>query len=222
MPEETMKTDAQLQMDVSEQLMWEPAVHASQIGVAVKNGVVRLTGQVSSLAEKWYAGCAAQRVVGVCALAVELTTKPLSFGERSDANIARSAEDLLQCSVGLPRDAIRVAVESGLLTLSGEVAWQYQKNAAVDAVRFLLGVTEVSDQIAVKPPVSVGAVTAQIEAALRRGAAADAIDLEVEVDGADATFNGTVHSWPEQDAATDSAWGAAGVRKVLDKMTLAY
>jgi osmotically-inducible protein OsmY len=217
-----MKTDSQLQQDVMAELKWEPAVHAAQIGVEVKDGVVTLAGEVSSYAEKWNAERAAQRVHGVNALAVELEVKLSEFGRRTDADIAQSAKNILSWTSSVPADAIQVLVEGGWLTLSGNVEWQYQRQDAADAVRYLSGVTGVSNQIAIKPSLSAIVVKSDIEAALKRRATADAKTIAVEVIGGDVTLTGTVHTWAERDLATRSAWGSAGVRSVVDKMNLVY
>ena len=215
-----MKTDAQLQQDVMAELKWEPAVHAEQIGVEVKDGVVTLAGEVSSYTEKWNAERAAQRVAGVKALAVEMKVKLSELGRRTDADIAESAKNILSWMSAVPADAVQVMVEGGWLTLSGDVAWQYQRQDAADSVRHLLGVIGVSNQIAIKPPLSAKVVKADIEAALQRRAAADAKTISVDVMGGDVTLTGSVHSWAERDLATRSAWGSAGVRHVVDKMSL--
>ncbi len=215
-----MKTDTQLQQDVIAELKWEPAVHASQIGVEVKDGVVTLAGEVSSYAEKWHAERAAQRVHGVQALAVDMTVKLSQLGMRTDADIAQSAKNILGWTAAVPAHAVKVLVEGGWLTLSGDVQWQYQRQDAADSVRHLPGVTGVSNQIAIKPALSATIVKADIEAALKRRAAADATTITVSVNGNDVTLTGSVHSWAERDLATRSAWGSAGVRDVVDNMTL--
>ena len=217
-----MKTDKQLQTDVIAELSWEPSVHAAEIGVEVKDGVVTLAGHVGSYAEKWNAERAAQRVSGVKALAVEMDVNLSALGKRSDADIARSAENVLSWAASVPDGAIKVMVEGGWITLSGAVDWQYQKQAASDAVRFLIGVQGVSDQIAIKPTVIMKAVKADIEAALNRRATRESKKISVKVDGADVTLTGTVHSYAERELATNSAWGTPGVRNVVDEMTLAY
>jgi len=218
----TMKTDAQLQQDVMAELKWEPAVHAAQIGVAAKDGVVTLEGEVSSYTEKWNVEAAAQRVHGVMALAVELKVKLSALGERTDADIAESAQHALSWTTSLPKDAVKVLVENGWLTLSGDVEWQYQRQAAADGVRHLPGIIGVSNQIGIKPPLSVTVVKADIEAALKRRAAADAKTITVAVNGTDVTLTGIVHSWAERELATRSAWGSAGVSHVIDNMSLVY
>ncbi len=217
-----MKTDSQLQRDVSEELTWAPQVTASQIGVQVKDGVVTLSGEVSSYAEKWNAEQAAQRVRGVDALAVDLKVKLSELGGRTDADIARSAENVLSWSTTVPGDSVKVMVENGFITLTGDVDWQFQRLAAASSVRFLLGVTGVSNQIAIKPTLEVGAVKADIETALKRSAVADARKIHVAVAGADVTLTGKVQSWAERETATMSAWSTPGVRSVVDKMTLEY
>lgn len=215
-----MKTDTQLQQDVMAELKWEPAVHATQIGVEVKNGIVTLAGEVGTYTEKWKAEQAAQKVNGVKALAVEIKVKLSEFGKRSDADIAESASNILGWTSSLPANAIKVLVEGGWLTLTGDVEWQYQRQDAADSVRYLAGVTGVSNQIAIKPALSATVIKSDIEAALKRRADADAKAILVEVKGSDVTLTGTVHSWAERDLATRSAWGSAGVRNVLDKMNL--
>lgn len=215
-----MKTDTQLQQDVMAELRWEPAVQAEHIGVEVKDGVVTLAGEVRSYTEKWIAERAAQRVSGVNALAIALKVKLARPGERTDADIARAVETGLAWSTSVPAGAIKAMVESGWVTLTGNVDWRYQKQAAADSVRYLLGVTGLSDQIAIKPQVSMGAVKGDIEAALKRSAAEDARRISVEVRGAEVVLTGTVHSWTERETATTSAWATPGVLNVIDKMTL--
>ena len=217
-----MKTDIELQRDVIAELKWEPSVNAAEIGVEVKNGIVTLAGHVSTYAEKWDAELAAQRVSGVNALAVEMDVKLAGSSRRTDADIAGSARNVLQWSSSVPKDNVKIMVESGWVTLSGEVDWEYQRQAAASAVRYLTGVTGVSDQIVIKPKISLSAVKSEIEAALKRRAKADAQKISVEVKGGDVTLTGTVHSWSERELATHSAWGTPGVRNVVDKMTVGY
>jgi osmotically-inducible protein OsmY len=217
-----MKTDMQLQQDVTAELEWEPAVHSSQIGVEVKDGVVTLAGEVSSYVEKWKAEQAAQRVSGVKALAIDMTVKLSQLGERTDADIAGSARNALSWTKSLPADGVQVMVEDGWITLSGTVTWNYQRLDAHESVRLLPGVKGVSNQMMVKPAASAFVVKSDIEAAIKRRAAADAGDIDVSVTGGDVTLSGEVHSWSERQLATHSAWSSPGVVKVVDRMTLAY
>jgi osmotically-inducible protein OsmY len=216
-----MKTDSQLQQDVSAELAWEPSVHAARIGVEVKDGIVTLAGEVATFAEKWSAERAALRVAGVHAMATALTVHLTSLSRRSDADIAASVENLLEWTAMLPAGAIKVMVEGGLVTLSGQVDWPYQSQTATDSVRHLMGVTGVSDQIAVKPSVSSTLIKSDIEAALKRTAATDAQKIMVSVNGGDVTLSGTVRDGSERETANYAAWGTLGVRQVVDRMTLA-
>ena len=218
----TMKTDSQIQQDVLAELKWQPSVHAAGIGVEVKDGVVTLAGHVASYAEKFDAERAAQRVSGVKALAVEMDVKLAGTSKRTDGEIAAAAESALEWTTFLPSNKVKVMVEKGWVTLSGEVDWEYQREAAMAAVRYLIGVTAVSGQIVIKPKVSVSAVKADIEAALKRRAHTDAQAISVSVKGTDVTLTGKVHSWSERELATNSAWGTPGVYNVIDDIELIY
>jgi osmotically-inducible protein OsmY len=204
------------------ELKWEPSVHAAGIGVEVKDGVVTLAGHVSSYAEKFEAERAAQRVPRVKALAVEMDVKLAGSSKRTDGEIAAAAESALQWTTLLPKNKVKVMVEKGWVTLTGEVDWEYQREAAKSAVRYLMGVIAVSDQIVIKPKVSVSAVKADIEAALKRRAHTDAQAISVSVKGTDVTLTGKVHSWSERELATNSAWGTPGVYNVIDNIELMY
>jgi osmotically-inducible protein OsmY len=217
-----MKTDTQLQQDVIAELKWEPSVNSAQIGVEVKDGIVTLAGHVNSYAEKWDAERAAQRVFGVKALVIEMDIELQGSSKRNDADIARSAEHALQWMTFLPKDSVKVMVEKGWITLSGQLDWEYQRKSVSGAVRYLLGVTGVSDQIVIKPKVSLTAVKSDIEAALKRRAHSDAKKISVEVHGTDVTLTGSVSSWSERELAKHSAWSTPGVRNVVDKMTTTY
>jgi osmotically-inducible protein OsmY len=217
----TAKTDSKVQQDVIAELKWEPSVDATQVGVEVKDGVVTLTGQVGSYAEKRDAERAAQRVAGVQALAVEIQVKLPGASKRSDADIAHSVKNVLLWTTYLPNDSVQVVVEDGFITLSGTVDWEYQRKSASDVVRNLMGVAGVSNQIAVKPRVSMTAIKADIETALKRRALHDAHDIKVEVHGSDVTLTGTIHSWSERELAKHSAWSTPGVLNVVDNMKFA-
>jgi len=213
-----MKTDTQLRDDVQAELSWDPAFKASDIGVIVKDGVVTLTGHVSSHAEKYAAERAVQRVHGVKAVAVEMTVK-LPFGnERTDADIAMAAERALEWNVLVPDGKIRPVVEKGWLTLQGEVEWGYQRSAAEGAVRDLMGVTGVSNLVKVTPKLSPADVEKKIHDALSRQADREARRLSVSVDGSQVTLRGVVHSWAERDAVQGAAWATPGVSVVVNDL----
>ena len=217
-----MKTDSQLQSDVIAELAWEPSIHSEEIGVEVKGGVVTLAGHVGTYSEKLEVERAALRVVGVRALAVEIDVRLAGFNARTDGDIARTVENVLQWTTCLPKDAVAIMVEGGWVTLSGEVQWDYQRKAAVDAVRYLMGVKGVSDLIAIKPTVSAPLVKSDIEAALVRRARKDSNSISVSVVGNDVTLSGFVHDWSERDLATQTAWGTPGVRSVTNNTTVTY
>lgn len=219
---QVMKTDTQLQSDVIAELKWEPSISSEAIGVEVKDGIVTLAGHVNSYAEKVDAERATMRVSGVKALAVEMDVRLAGSSTRTDAEIARSVDNVLQWTTYLPKDAVKIKVESGWVTLSGELVWEFQRQTAVSAVRYLMGVKGINDQLVIKPAVSAPVVKADIEAALKRRAQRDANKISVSVHGTDVTLSGQVHSWSERELATHTAWGSPGVRSVVDKITLAY
>jgi osmotically-inducible protein OsmY len=216
-----MKTDAQVQQDVLAELKWEPSVNAAKIGVEVKDGIVTLAGHVDSYAEKWDAERASRRVSGVRAMTTEIDVALPGSSKRNDVDIARSAESALQWTTFLPKDSVRIIVEGGWVTLAGEVSWEYQRQSASAAVRYLMGVTGVSDQITIKAKASAVAVKSDIEAALKRHAQADAQRILSVKDGG-VTLTGKASSWSERDLARNSAWGTPGVRNVVDNITVGY
>jgi osmotically-inducible protein OsmY len=218
----TIKTDKQVQQDVIAELSWAPSVNAAHIGVAVSNGVVTLAGHVTSYAEKLNAERAAQRVTGVKALAVEMDVKLDGTSKQTDADIGAAAEVALQSAMYFSPSTVKIKVEGGWVTLTGDVEWDHQRQSSVGAVRELLGVIGVSDQIAIKPKVSTTLVKSEIEAALKRRARHDAQKISVDVQGSDVTLTGSVHSWSERDLAKKSAWSTPGVRDVIDEMTVSY
>ena len=165
-----MKTDTQLKQEVLDELKWESAINAAKIGVEVNDGVVTLVGQVGSFAEKWDAERAVQRIAGVSALAVEIEVTLQGSSKRNDTDIARAADHVLAWTSVLPKDAVKVLVEDSWITLSGEVSWEYQREAAAAGVRYLIGVRGVSNNISLNPEVSLSAVKTGIEAALKRRA----------------------------------------------------
>lgn len=216
-----MKTDAQIKKDILDELVWDPAVNSTDIGVIVKNGVVTLTGHLSTLTEKLAAERAALRVGGVKAVAVEMDVRLGSGMERSDADIAVAANSALGWTVTVPQGKVRLMVEKGWVTLSGEVEWEYQRGAAESVVQNLLGVVGVSNQIRVKPRVSPVDVQNSIQGALTRQAMREAKHLQVLVDGSRVTLKGKVHSWAEREAAQGAAWSAPGVSSVDNQISLA-
>lgn len=215
-----MKTDNQLQRDILAELDWDPALDAAAIGVQVSEGIVTLTGQVASFGEKWEAERATQGVAGVQALTVALDVRLPGTSQRDDVDIARTVTNALLWSSVVPAGAVSAMVEAGHVTLSGEVLWPHQRDAAAQAVRNLMGVTGVSDQIAVKPHVTSQGVKDRIDATLKRRAHQDAEQIVATVHGSEVTLTGPVHSWPERRLACHAAWSTAGVHNVIDHLFL--
>lgn len=216
-----MKTDAQLKMDVMDELDWDPAINAAHVGVAVANGVVTLTGHLDTYAEKSAVQKALQRVKGVRAIALELDVKLDPSHQRSDTEIASAIESAFRWHALVPDRRIQVLVEQGWVTLKGELDWDYQRDAAVKAVRDLVGVVGVSNNITLRQITSPGDVTARIKAALERQADQEAKRIEVEVQGKTVTLRGIVHSWAERAAAYSAAWAAPGITSVVNEIKIA-
>lgn len=216
-----MRTDTELQRGVMEALAWEPSIDSAGIGVSTESGIVILTGTVKSLPQKWTAVRVAQRVAGVKAVTDAIIVKLPGDSERNDADIARAAVNALDWNVSVPRNRVKVVVEHGRITLEGEVRFHYEKVAAERAVRHLVGVIGVSNQISVMPPkVSVGDVKQRIEQALERAAELDAGKISVETADGKVTLRGTVNSWTERDEAEWAAWAAPGVSGVENDLRI--
>jgi len=214
-------TDQSLQQAVIDELQWDPSVNAADIGVTANNGVVTLTGHVGSYSEKWAAERAAGRVYGVKAVAEEIEVRyPLS-DKQGDDDIAKRAIQVLSWDIDVPKDRVKIRVEKGFVTLSGDVDWFYQRNAAEADVRKLSGVTGVADNIKIKPSVQAADVRTKINAAFTRNAQIDADEITVTADGGKVTLSGNVETWYERNLAEETAWSAPGVTQVDDRLTVA-
>ncbi len=215
------RTDTALKASVLAELTWDPAVKETSIGVAVKDGVVTLTGHLDTYAEKEAALRAVRRVTGVRAIAVEIDVKLSPDHVRSDTDIATGIEVALKWHTSIPDDAVRVQVEHGWVTLQGEVEWDFQRRSAEGAVRVLKGVVGISNEIKLRPKPQVADVSRRIEDALRRQALRDAQRIHISLDGSTVKLTGQVHSWQERQAAQGVAWSAPGVRAVINELEVA-
>jgi osmotically-inducible protein OsmY len=212
----------QLRQEILDELNFEPRIEATKIGVAVSEGVVTLTGHVSSYAEKITAEEAARRIKGVHAIANEIEVQYPGEKATSDEEIAKRALNILEWNDVIPSDGVQVKVSKGWVTLSGEVAWQYQKKAAEDAVRKMTGVIGVINNISLKPSVLVKDVKERIESALRRHAEIEAGAIQVSVRGENkVVLQGKVDNWDERDAVENAAWSVPGVQSIDDRLIIA-
>ena len=214
------KTDLQLKTDIEEELRWDPKVNAAQIGVTVDKGAVSLLGSVDTYAEKWAAEDATKRVSGVRTVAQDLTVKLLGDHTRNDSEIAAAVQNALAWDVYIPK-SVTAKVHNGRVTLEGPVTWNYQREAAERAMRYLMGVVAVNNAITLKPRASAAQVKEKVEAALQRQATADAKSIHIEASGGKVTLTGKASSWQSIEDAAHAAWAAPGVTEVVDRMTVA-
>jgi osmotically-inducible protein OsmY len=216
-----MISDLRLRSNVLDELEFEPTVNAAHIGVSVNCGVVTLTGFVASYAEKAAAERAARRVKGVTAIAQEIEVRLPSHAKRADDEIAACAVEILKWQAGGPADRIDIKVEKGVVTLTGEVDWQFQKTEAAYIVHKLTGIIDVVNQIRVATRIGASEIKEKIEKALQRSAALDASRITVQTEGGRVVLTGEVQAWYERDLAESAAWSAPGIREVENRLTVA-
>jgi osmotically-inducible protein OsmY len=215
-----MKSDDEIKKDVEDELRWDPDIDSTDIAVAVKNGVVTLTGFVPSYAQKFQAESDVKRVAGVVGVANDIEVRVPAFDQRPDPEIARDAVDALKNKLPFSSQNIKVMVHDGWITLEGDVEWNYQRERAEDAVRWIKGVKGVVNSISVKPKVTPIEIKHKIEEAFKRSAEVDADQIQVETHDGEVVLKGTVHSWFEREEAERAAWSAPGVKKVEDRITI--
>ncbi|CAN7712894.1 BON domain-containing protein [Rhizobium sp. LjRoot98] len=209
-------SDMALRQNIIDELEFEPSIDAADIGVAVDSGVVTLTGHVPSYFQKIEVENVVSRVRGVRGIAQEIEVRPFGINTTADDEIAKRALNSINWNTTVPNDAVLAKVTKGWVTLSGKVEWQYQKIAALDAVKRLTGLIGVTNNIEVKPLVSSFDVKKRIEDALKRTAEVEANGITVLVADGKVTLEGHVHAWPERSAVERAAWSAPGVNAVVD------
>ena len=213
-----MKTDSQLKDDIEAELAWEPSIDAANVGVAVRKGIVTLTGHLETYAQKFAIERVVERVSGVQAVAVELDVKLAPRHIRSDTEVAQSSEAAIRWNTLVPQEKVRVKVEKGWVTLSGELEWDYQRRAVEKAVRPLMGVRGVTSLLSLKARTTPADITSRIRDALTRQAQREAAAVQVDISGTTVTLRGHVHSWAERAAAQGAAWSAPGVTRVANDL----
>lgn len=215
-----MRKDMDIQDDVAIELRWEPSLGHDDIAVAVRDGVVTLAGTASSYGDKYTAERVASKVKGVRAVANDIEVKLPSSASRTDPEIAHAAVDALRWNSSVPDERVKVEVGNGWLTLSGEVDWYYQKDAAERAVRFLTGVKGVSNLIQIMARATPSDVRRKIKDALERNARFDANRVTVEIQGNKAILRGNVRSYTEARDVTRAARNAPGITDVDTSVTV--
>lgn len=215
-----MRTDSDIKREVEDELRWDPSVDATNFAVAVKDGVVTLTGFVTSYAQKFAAKRAVKRVAGVFGVANDIEVRLPGVDERPDPDIARDVAAELKIWLPNSWQNIKVVVNNGWVTLEGEVEWNYQREYAERAVRWIKGVKGVSNLIRLKPKEtpSPAEIKEKIEEAFRRSALIDANRITVEANGGEVILKGRVRSWAERQEAERAAWAAPGVVKVVNQI----
>jgi len=215
-----MRSDIDIKRDVEAELRWNPDIDATDIAVAVKNGVVTLSGFVRSYAQKFEAEQTAKRVNGVAAVANDIEVRLPVFNQRPDPEIARDAVAEIQNNLPYSSDHVRVVVRDGWVTLEGSVEWNYQRERAEQVVRRVRGVKGITNLIELQPRVPPVEVKHKIEQAFRRSAELDANRITVETEGGVVTLRGTVRSWAERQEAERVAWTTPGVVRVNNLITI--
>jgi osmotically-inducible protein OsmY len=215
-----MKSDLQIQKDVMEEIRWEPFLNASEIGVAVKNGVVTLSGHVDAYSKKIVAEKAAKKVTGVKAVAEDILVGISPAYRKTDAEIADAVLNALKWHTAVQEEKIKIKVEDGNVRLEGEVDWDYQRSSARKAIENLAGVRSVVSLIAVKPVTTASDIQQKISSALLRSATVDADKITPDVIGSRVILRGKVRSFAEKEDAEIAAWNAPGVTNVESKLEI--
>lgn len=217
-----MKTNEELQRDVQDAIKWEPLLNAAEIGVICKDGVVTLTGTVNSYAKKSEAENAAKNVAGVKVVIEKIDVKFDSSSDKiDDTKIAADVLNAIEWNWKIPNNKVKVRVENGWITLDGQLNWDFQREAAKEAVRSLPGVKGVTNNIIIRPESNDLIEKREVEKALSRSWI-NTDDINVDVKGTKVTLTGIVGSPYQREEAERIAWKTKGIWSVDNQLTVDY
>ncbi len=211
-------SDSSLRQSILDELEFEPSIDANDIGVAVEDGIVTLSGHVPNFSQKQAVERVVARVKGVRGIAEEIEVRYPGGSGIADDEIARRVLDTLKWSTQVPDGKVQVTVQKGWVTLSGKLDWNYQKVGAANAIGDLNGVTGVTNKITIRPQVTSLDVRKRIEEALKRSAEVEARDITIDVAADKVTLKGRVKTWNERWLVEDTAWATPGVTHVSDEL----
>jgi len=217
-----IKGNEVLRKDIQDAIKWEPTLHAAEIGVTVKDGIVTLSGTVDSYSKKQEAESAAKSVKGVKAIVENIKIEFGEWHKKTDSELALEAVTALEANWEVPKEKVEIKVEDGWVTLSGTLHWNFERVAAKESVARLVGVKGVFNKIQINPASKDKIEQKSIERALEWNGSLDDAEIQVSVKGDDVTLSGMVDSWYSKDEAERIAWKTPGVRSVSNELFIEY
>ncbi|HWE63334.1 MAG TPA: BON domain-containing protein [Chloroflexota bacterium] len=218
-----IRTDAAITADVLAELTWDPAVTIADLEITTADGYVTLSGTTATYSSRDAAEDAAYRVLGVRGVTNNIVVDPASLGVRADADIQADVRTALTLDTLVPLDRLGVSVYNGMVTLTGNLDFYYQRMAAEDDAGQIAGVLGITDLITVTPTIAIAVdVSDSITQAFARNAELADDNVSVMVDGTMVTLGGTVSTWSEYDEAAAAAWRAPGVGQVVNNIFVTY
>ncbi|MET3537173.1 BON domain-containing protein [Chryseobacterium limigenitum] len=217
-----MKTNAELQKNVQDAIAWEPLLHAAEIGVTAKDGIVSLTGIVDSYAKKVEAENAAKKVIGVKVLVENIKVKFPNSTSKTDIEVADEIVKAFKSNALIPENMIKVIVEDGQVTLEGEMQWDYQREMTKNAIHYLPGVKAIINNIKIKSEIHDAIKQKDVENAMKMNWVVYDSDIHIKVSGTTVTLTGTVNSWHQKEEACRIAWKTPGIQHVENNLFVDY